>query len=146
MSIPISQTNTNPRRHGRSVAAVLLGIVAGVVLSLGTDQVLHTLAVYPPWGEPMPDPGLNLLALGYRIVYSIVSGYITARVAPHAPMRHVLVGGGIGFAVCVAGAIIAIPLKLGPAWYPIALAVSALPSAVLGGVLFQRRTHSTQTG
>ena len=124
---------------------MVLGIVAGVVLSLGTDQVLHTLAVYPPWGEPMPDPGLNLLALCYRIVYGIVSGYITARFAPHAPMRHVLVGGSIGFAVCVAGAIYAIPLKLGPAWYPIALAVSALPSAWLGGTLYQSRTKSTQS-
>jgi hypothetical protein len=35
----------------RSAGAVLLGFVVVVVLSLGTDQVLHVLRVYPPWGE-----------------------------------------------------------------------------------------------
>jgi hypothetical protein len=40
--------------------------------------LLHVLNVYPPWGEPMHDPGLNLLALSYRIVYTIVGGDLTA--------------------------------------------------------------------
>lgn len=33
----------NPRRLGRSALAVLLGFVAGAVVSLGTDEVLHVL-------------------------------------------------------------------------------------------------------
>ena len=37
----------------RSTGAVAAGFAAIVVLSLGTDQVLHVLRVYPPWGEPM---------------------------------------------------------------------------------------------
>jgi hypothetical protein len=121
------------------VAAVLLGFVAVVVLSLGTDQLFHVLNVYPPWGEPMRDPGLNLLALGYRLVYDTFGSYLTARLAPHAPMRHALIGGAIGLAVCAAGAIATIPMDLGPAWYPIALAASALPTAWLGGRLHQRQ-------
>jgi hypothetical protein len=71
-----------PRRKWRSAGAVFLGFLAVVVLSLGTDQVLHVLAVYPPWGEPMRDPRLNLLALTYRTLYGIVGSYITARFAP----------------------------------------------------------------
>ena len=43
-----------------------------VVLSLGTDKVLHMFQVYPPWGQTMHDPELNLLALSYRIVYTVV--------------------------------------------------------------------------
>ena len=35
----------------------------------------------------------------------------------------------------VAGAIATIPMNLGPSWYPIALMVTALPCAWLGGVL-----------
>jgi len=35
----------------RSIGAVAAGFVAVFVLSLGTDQVLHVLKVYPPWGE-----------------------------------------------------------------------------------------------
>jgi hypothetical protein len=135
----MTTTSAGPRRLGRSVAAVFLGFVAVVVLSLGTDQVLHVLRVYPPWGQPMHDPGLNLLALAYRCVYGVVGSSLTARFAPHSPMRHALVGGMIGFVLSAAGAIAAIRMNLGPAWYPIALALSALPTAWLGGVLHQRR-------
>jgi hypothetical protein len=120
------------------VAAVGLGFVAVFVLSLGTDQVLHVLRVYPPWGEPMYDPGLNLLALAYRCVYGVIGSYIMARLAPHSPMRHVWVGAAIGFVLSIAAAIAAIPMHLGPAWYPIALAFSALPTAWIGGTLYLR--------
>jgi len=54
-------TRTHPRRLVRSTAAVFVGFISVAVLSLGTDQVLHVFEVYPPWGEPMYDPRLNLL-------------------------------------------------------------------------------------
>ena len=129
----------HPRRLWRSTGAVLLGFFAVVVLSLGTDQVLHVLKVYPPWGQPMHDPGLNLLALAYRIVYTVVGGYVTARFAPHNPMRHALALGIVGLVVGAAGAIATIPMGLGPSWYPIALVVIALPLTLLGGTLHRRR-------
>jgi hypothetical protein len=141
MTVPMTKTSTHPRRLGRSVAAVFLGFITVVVLSLGTDQVLHVLQVYPPWGQPMFDPVLNLLALSYRIVYTIVGGYITARLAPQNPMRHALALGVIGTVVGTAGAIATIPMHLGPSWYPIALVVTALPCAWLGGALH----HGSQT-
>ena len=128
-----------PRRLGRSVLAVFLGFVTVVVLSLGTDQILHALKVYPPWGQPMYEPGLNLLALSYRIVYTILAMYVTAKYAPYSPMRHVWVAGTIGFVVGIVGVIAAIPLNLGPIWYPIAIALTALPCAWLGGVLYLAR-------
>jgi ABC-type branched-subunit amino acid transport system permease subunit len=139
MTVPMTPTSAHPRRLGRSAAAVFLGFITVVVLSLGTDQVLHVLQVYPPWGQPMHDPGLNLLALSYRIVYTVLGGYITARLAPHAPLGHALVLGAVGFAAGLAGAIATIPMHLGPAWYPIALVVTALPCAWLGGTLYLRR-------
>jgi hypothetical protein len=37
------------------------------------------------------DPGFNLLALSYRILYTVIGGYITASLAPHSAMRHVFV-------------------------------------------------------
>jgi hypothetical protein len=123
----------------RSVGAVLIGFIVVVVLSLGTDQVLHLLQVYPPWGQPMREPGLNLLALSYRCVYTVLGMYLTARFAPHSPMRHALIGGVLGTVIGVAGAIASIPMDLGPAWYPIALAISALPCAWIGAALYQGR-------
>lgn len=120
----------------RSVAAVLLGFLSVAVLSLATDQVMHVLDVYPPWGEPMWDPSLNFLALSYRIVYTVLGGYITASLAPHSPMRHVAVVGILGLIAGTAGAIVAITMaNLGPNWYPIALAVTGFPCVWLGGVL-----------
>ena len=122
-------------RLGRSVLAVVAGILAGAFLSLGTDQLLHVLKVYPPWSEPMRDAALNALALGYRIVYDTFGSYVTARLAPRHPMRHALIGGAIGLVPSIAGIVAATQVDLGPIWYPIALAASVMPTAWLGGVL-----------
>jgi hypothetical protein len=131
---------TPPRRLARSIAAVVCGLLVVVVLSLATDQVLHTLDVYPPWGQPMHDTGLNLLALAYRIPYAVVGSYIAARLAPRAPMRHAMAVGVVGLVISLAGAIVAITqYDLGPHWYPIALVLTALPCAWLGGVLHRAR-------
>jgi hypothetical protein len=135
-SLSAAPAATLPRRPLRSTAAVLAGFFAVAVLSLATDQLLHVLNVYPPWGEPMWDWRLNLLALSYRVFYTVVGGYLTARLAPHAPMRHVFVLGAIGFVTGAAGAAVAIgAADLGPSWYPILLALSGPPSVWLGGKL-----------
>jgi hypothetical protein len=134
-----TRSDTRIRRLLRSAGAVLAGFVVVAVLSLATDQLFHTLDVYPPWGQPMHEPGLNLLALSYRIVYGILGGYITARLAPHSPMRHALIGGGIGFVVSGLGAVAAMRLDLGPSWYPIALALTTVPCAWLGARWYESR-------
>lgn len=131
-------TSTPPRRLGRSAAALLFGFVIVVVLSLATDEVLHLLKVYPPWNEPMYDNGLCLLALSYRIVYTVLGSYIAARYAPHQPMGHAMALGVIGTIIGGAGAVATIPMHLGPTWYAIAIAATALPCAWLGGVLYRR--------
>ena len=136
MTKAATPTTTHSGRPLRSAAAVFLGFISVAVLSLTTDQVLHVLNVYPPWGEPMWDPGLNLLALSYRILYTVLGGYITARLAPRSPMRHVAAVGILGTIAGSAGAIAAIRLAdLGPNWYPIAIAVTGFPCVWLGGVL-----------
>lgn len=132
--------DSSPPHRLRSVGAVGVGFVVVVALSLGTDQVFHALGVYPPWGEPMNHHPLLALALGYRIVYQVLGGYLTARLAPRNPMRNVWVMGFIGLALATLGAVGAITSNMGPSWYPIALAISALPTAWLGGKLFVGRT------
>ena len=127
--------NTQPRRIGRSITTIVAGFLVVVLLSLGTDQVLHMLNVYPPWGQPMWESGDNLLALGYRSVFTVLGGYVTAKLAPSNPMRHVLILATIGFVVGVVAAIGTIPMNLGPAWYPIALAVTGPVFTWVGGKL-----------
>jgi hypothetical protein len=51
-------------------------------------------------------------------------------------MRHAMIGGAIGFVLSTAGAIAAMTMAdLGPNWYPISLALTALPCAWLSGKL-----------
>jgi len=131
----MTDSTAQPRRLGRSILAIFLGFVAVVVLSLGTDEVFHLLKVYPPWDQPMNEPSLNLLALSYRIIYATLGSYIAARLAPYWPMLHAWILGVIGFVLGTLGAVATIPMHLGPAWYPVAIAVTALPCAWIGGVL-----------
>lgn len=136
-----SSTARPSARRWRSVGAIATGFFVTALLSLGTDQVLHVLGVYPPWGKPMFDTGLNVLALSYRVVFTVFGCYLTARLAPHAPMRHALTLGWIGFAISTLGAMVAMRVaNLGPNWYPILLALSSLPCAWLGGALHRTAT------
>jgi len=122
----------------RSVLAVFVGFLVGAALSLGTDQVLHVLHVYPPWDQPMRDPALNLLALSYRCVYNVVGFYLIAKLAPRNPMRHIWIGAAVGCVLSSGGVIAAMKVDLGPLWYPILLALSTLPCAWVAGSLYLR--------
>lgn len=135
MTMQATALGTEPRNLWRSTGAIILGFLGVVVLSLGTDEVLHLLKIYPPWGQPMFEPRLNLLTLSYRMVYSVLGSYIAAKFAPRNPMRHALILGAIGFVLSVSGAIFVLThTNIGPVWYPVSLVVTALPCAWLGGV------------
>lgn len=133
-----AMTAPSPRTTGRSIAAVATGFVVVIVLSLGVDQVLHVLKVYPPWGEPMYDTKLNMLALSYRLVFNTFGSYLMARLAPSNPWKHVWIGAAIGFVLSMLGVVGALMNDLGALWYPVLLAISSIPTAWLGGTLFVR--------
>ena len=131
-----------PRRLGRSILAILAGFVVVVVLSLGIDEVLHVLKVYPPWGEPMYDTGLNLLAMTYRAIITVAGGYVTARLAPYAPMRHAAIGAAIGLVLGALGVVGAMSVGgFGPLWYPIGVALTGPLCNLLGGALYVRTSR-----
>ena len=140
MTTELTRTSAPPRRWFRSVGAVLAGLLAVVILSVVADQIFHSLGVYPPWGEPMLDTGVNLLALAYRVVFTVFGGYVAARLAPDAPIGHALALGGIGVVLGTLGAIGA--WGMSPAWFLIALVLIALPCAWLGGTLYQARAKA----
>jgi len=133
-------------RIGRSILAVLSGLVVGAALSIGTDIVLHTAGIFPPLGRLMAD-SLLLLATAYRIIYSVLGAYITARLAPNRPMQHALVLGALGLVVCLIGVVTTWNRvqEFGPHWYPIALTILALPQCWLGGKLFIMQSQSRPT-
>jgi hypothetical protein len=123
-----------------SVAAVVAGSVVGIVLSIGTDAVMHASGIFPPNGKPMSN-GLFGLALGYRVVYGLVGSYTIAWLSRERPMRNALIGGAIGFVASTVGAVVTWNkgAEFGPHWYPLALIASTLPSAWLGAKLYLAR-------
>jgi hypothetical protein len=134
-----------PRRTLRSVGALFAGFVVVVVLSLGTDAVLHATGVFPPWGQPMSD-ALFLLATAYRTLFGILGAYVTARLAPRRPMGHALLGGAIGLVLATAGAVATWDKgpEFGPHWYPLSLIATALPGAWAGGRAYEASVPGRQ--
>jgi hypothetical protein len=56
---------------GKSVGAIFAGFAITVVLSIGTDIMLHKAGVYPAQGQVM-SYSLLLLATAYRTVYGVL--------------------------------------------------------------------------
>jgi len=123
----------------RSIGAFLASVLAVVVLSVATDMVCVAVGLFPPIGQPNADSRLLALAFAYRLVFGVLGGYIIARLAPVAPMGHAMVAGAIGTLVASAGAVAM--WNHGPNWYPVALAVTALPSSWLGGGIAVRHVR-----
>lgn len=122
---------------GKSIWAIFAGILVNVVLSLATDTALEQAGIFPS-----PDQGLFVtwmivVAFSYRLVYTFLGGYVTAWQSPSRPMRHVIILGSIGTALCIAGIFVA--WDLSQHWYPIALAATAFPVTWMGGSMRMRR-------
>jgi hypothetical protein len=123
-----------PRRLGRSILALLAGIVVGIILSAATDLGLHAIRVVPAQNEQWPNQ-LLLLAAAYRSIYGVIAAYVIARLAPNRPMGHALVAGALGLVVSTLGAAAAWSGTIGQHWYPVTLALTTLPTAWIGARL-----------
>ena len=135
MSSGIAEERVSPKRMLRSIGALFAGFVVNVALSLGTDLGLHAIGIMPALGRPGTNTQL-LLATAYRSLYAVISSYVVARLAPNRPMQHALLGGAIGMAIGALGAVATWNRGMGPHWYPLALIVTALPTAWLGGKIW----------
>lgn len=119
----------------KGIGAILAGFLFVIVTHTGTDFVLEKLRIFPPPQQGFHVMWMVVTATIYRSIYTVGAGYLTAALAPDPSMRYVMILGFIGLVVGTLAAIATIPMKLGPAWYPIALAVLALPCVWLGGKL-----------
>lgn len=122
----------------RTAFAVAAGFVTTAVLSTATDALMHAVRIFPPQGERMSDT-LFVVATVYRVLFTVLGGYVTAALAPGRALIPVIVLGAIGELAAMAGTIAtwnAGP-EFGPHWYPIALVVTALP-CVLAGLVLRR--------
>jgi hypothetical protein len=120
----------------KSILAVAAGVVFIVVVTTLVDLVLHATGVYPPWAQPIGNR-LAVLATSYRIVISVAGAWLTARLAPRDPMKHAMILGYVGIVLGLIGVVTTWNLGLGPHWYPIALAVVAVPQCWVGGKIYE---------
>ena len=110
----------------KSIWAVVAGVLTIIIVTTIVDIVLHVTGVYPDLKVPLTD-ALALLASSYRLVISIAGAYLTARLAPGHPMRHAMILGFVGTLLGLAGVVATWNLGMGPRWYPVSLAVLAIP-------------------
>ncbi|HWA33026.1 MAG TPA: hypothetical protein VG737_02800 [Cyclobacteriaceae bacterium] len=122
----------------KSIGAVLAGIIANIILSVGTDVILIQSGIAPEFTEAQPWPAKVLaFATVYRTIYGVFGGYITALAAPQNPMRHVAILGILGTIATIVGLLT--HLGQPDTWYPALLAITAFPACWLGGKLMVRQ-------
>ncbi len=129
------------RRVGRSILAILAGIVLGIVLSTASDLAMHAFGLAPSIKDGWPNR-LLAVATTYRCIYGILASYVIARLAPNRPMGHSLVAGTLGMIVSFLGAIATWSTTVGQHWYPVALALTALPTAWIGAKFWLMQSQS----
>jgi hypothetical protein len=129
------------QRIGRSILAVLAGILVGIFFSTGTDFGLHAIGFAPSIKERWPNQLLGLATL-YRSIYGILGSYVIAWLAPNRPMGHSLLAGILGLMMSSLGAAAAWNTTVGQHWYPVVLALTALPTAWIGAKLWLMQLHS----
>lgn len=120
----------------KSIGAIIAGFIVGGVLSYATDFVLEGVGILPK-GNLYVSTFLILVVLLYRSVYEAAGCYVIAKLAPNSPMKHALIGGAIGTVLSVMGAVATANMNIGPAWYAWTLAALSMPSAWVGGKVYE---------
>jgi hypothetical protein len=120
----------------KSIGAILSGMITGALLSIGTDLLLEKTGIFPSVHQGVFIWWMLLLALIYRAIYTAVSGYVTAALAPQKPLRHTMILATIGVAVTIIGSIV--NWDKSQAWYPVALILITIPCTWMGGIIYKR--------
>ena len=129
----------------RIAVAVFIGLVITAALSIGTDLLFVAAGVYPKDGDLMSNQRLLLLAWSYRAIFSILGAFVAALVAKDHFKRAVVTLGLIATLLGVMGIFVMWnKWDRTTGWYPISLALLALPYCLIGGELY-KRSQSTKS-
>ena len=123
----------------KSIWAVVAGVLVIIIVTTLVDIALHMAGVFPPMDQPIND-SLALLATSYRSVISVGGAWLTARLAPDKPLKHALILGYVGVVLGLVGVAATWNKGLGPRWYPISLAVLAIPQCWAGGKIYEMQS------
>lgn len=115
----------------KSGLAVLAGLALWTVLWLGGNQGLMTLVPDLASGEAINATGVLAFLIVYSVVLSVLSGMVTAKLAPRSPVGH---AGALAAVLLVIG--VAVQLSawaLFPLWYHIVFLGLIVPATLFGG-------------
>lgn len=119
----------------RNTGAVLAGLFLVILLSGGTDALLHSKGIFPAPGQPVA-AALWVIAILYRFIFTFAAGWVTARLALEPRMRSVYILSGVGLAMGLLGVNVSLGHpEMGPLWYPVSVAISGPIASLLGGKL-----------
>ncbi len=114
----------------------MLGYLVLTVLIAAKFLLIRSLLpdVLPAPGEDVfPNTGWLLVLLVSDIALMIAAGYVTARVAPRAPVGHAV---ALGVATAILGLTWMFVIRgWMPLWYQVVLVSIAIPAAATGGSL-----------
>jgi len=118
----------------KSIGAIFAGFALGAILSVGTDFLFDKLKIMSMENFKQTPTAIISIVIIYRFVFNIFGCYLTAKLAPNKPMKHVIIIGIIGTVLGIFGSVVmwdkAIP------FYNIAIVLISLPSAWVGGKLY----------
>ena len=127
----------------KSIGAVLAGFVLGAVLSIGADFLMDRMGIMSMENFKQTPFLIICTVIMYRFIFNVIGSYLTARLAPNKPMKHVIIIGVIGTVLGLLGSFVmwdkAIP------FYNVAIILISLPSAWLGGQLFIKKQKDGKT-
>jgi hypothetical protein len=119
----------------KRIGAVFAGFFLIALLGFITDTLLQQFGVLPIPTEQKFEPRHSLLALSYHLLFVLLGGFVTARLAPDHPIAHAITLGILGILFSALGLIAILLQDLAPAWYGWALILFSVPLTWLGGGL-----------
>lgn len=134
----------------KNIGAVLAGFVLTLILTRGMDILLESIGVFPTVEEQQKygfnTLWMNIVAILYRVIFTIFGGYFTAKLSASKPMQNVNILGIVGTIIAIVGNIIVSQIpemaNVLPLWFSIALVIIAFPSVWFGGKLATKKNTS----
>lgn len=123
---------------GRSILAAVVGFVVWSVLWLGGNSLLSILTPGSFNEDGSTDSTLIfIILLVLSILFSLISGYLTARLATTSSTGPLL---GLGIALLAVGLLVQIQFwALFPLWYSILFLALLIPATIVGGRAYRQR-------
>jgi hypothetical protein len=124
----------------RSIGAVIAGSITIGIISFIADLIIGKLSpdVFSVTGRSA-HPALLAFMAAYSVAFAAVGGYVTATLAPRAPMKHVI---ALAVLELIGGAGAALQAgDMLPTWFSAVVVILPVPAILLAGAVKSRTSE-----